>query len=152
MHQSVDTATLLRLLFRFTSTGSASSSGGVAQLVEQRTHKPRVTRSIRVTATKFHLESTSNCTASPGLPTASPQQGRVPPRTLATLIQNNPRHTLERQRCRKLGKDGGSHIVSRCLTTTIRRCVLRKVTPLVRYSKGATVEGRWQSVRASRVS
>ena len=25
--------------------------GGVAQLVEQRTHKPRVTRSIRVTAT-----------------------------------------------------------------------------------------------------
>ena len=27
--------------------------GGVAQLVEQRTHKPRVTRSIRVTATIF---------------------------------------------------------------------------------------------------
>lgn len=30
----------------------APSRGGVAQLVEQRTHKPRVTRSIRVTATK----------------------------------------------------------------------------------------------------
>ena len=29
--------------------------GGVAQLAEQRTHKPRVTRSIRVTATKFIL-------------------------------------------------------------------------------------------------
>ena len=27
--------------------------GGVAQLVEQRTHKPRVTRSIRVTATNL---------------------------------------------------------------------------------------------------
>ena len=32
-----------------------SSCGGVAQLVEQRTHKPRVTRSIRVTATKPSL-------------------------------------------------------------------------------------------------
>ena len=30
--------------------------GGVAQLAEQRTHKPRVTRSIRVTATKFILD------------------------------------------------------------------------------------------------
>src|SRR5262245_32548191 len=28
--------------------------GGVAQLVEQRTHKPRVTRSIRVTATTLY--------------------------------------------------------------------------------------------------
>ena len=53
VHQSLDTSTLLRLLLRFTLTGHASSSGGVAQLVEQRTHKPRVTRSIRVTATKF---------------------------------------------------------------------------------------------------
>jgi hypothetical protein len=30
-------------------------SGGVAQLVEQRTHKPRVSRSIRDTATKPHF-------------------------------------------------------------------------------------------------
>jgi hypothetical protein len=29
-----------------------SERGGVAQLAEQRTHKPRVTRSIRVTATR----------------------------------------------------------------------------------------------------
>ena len=34
--------------------------GGVAQLAEQRTHKPRVTRSIRVTATiYFPLNSSS---------------------------------------------------------------------------------------------
>ena len=37
------------MLFRSVET---PPSGGVAQLVEQRTHKPRVTRSIRVTATK----------------------------------------------------------------------------------------------------
>ena len=49
----VDTSTLLRLLSRFTLLAQASSSGGVAQLVEQRTHKPRVTRSIRVTATNL---------------------------------------------------------------------------------------------------
>jgi hypothetical protein len=37
--------------------------GGVAQLAEQRTHKPRVTRSIRVTATKPHFVRTGG---SPG--------------------------------------------------------------------------------------
>ena len=40
-----------QLLFAFSS--SRSCRGGVAQLVEQRTHKPRVTRSIRVTATNI---------------------------------------------------------------------------------------------------
>ena len=35
-------------------------SGGVAQLVEQRTHKPRVSRSIRDTATKPRLASKSH--------------------------------------------------------------------------------------------
>ena len=53
--QAVDTSAHLRLLSRFTSSGPVSSSGGVAQLAEQRTHKPRVTRSIRVTATKLAL-------------------------------------------------------------------------------------------------
>jgi hypothetical protein len=34
---------------------SSYDNGGVAQLAEQRTHKPRVTRSIRVTATTPHF-------------------------------------------------------------------------------------------------
>ena len=57
--QPVDTSTPLRLLSRFTWSAHVSSSGGVAQLVEQRTHKPRVTRSIRVTATIQHMSPTS---------------------------------------------------------------------------------------------
>ena len=37
---------------------SSYDNGGVAQLAEQRTHKPRVTRSIRVTATILRLTCT----------------------------------------------------------------------------------------------
>ena len=48
--------------------GHTNDDGGVAQLAEQRTHKPRVTRSIRVTATNF---SASYDSAAP----RSPQEG-----------------------------------------------------------------------------
>lgn len=53
VRQSVDTSEAFQLLCAFSSSRERSCRGGVAQLVEQRTHKPRVTRSIRVTATKF---------------------------------------------------------------------------------------------------
>lgn len=53
VRQSVDTLGAFQLLSAFSSSHDRSCRGGVAQLVEQRTHKPRVTRSIRVTATKF---------------------------------------------------------------------------------------------------